>query len=393
MRTSQCQGFQYEHITPCSCSPVTNTLLQDDMVVRVDFDKCTLVLRTLRLEKMAKHFVGAETAAVYGAVLRSLEDTDKFKNKQDAAKGEADDSDDEDEDDLPTVSDATILEQLDASVDLMEGIEREDVIKKDLYGTNAHNSKAHAVSDDEGETETAVKAEEDDDDNLSFISSLKSRNHRLTYLNDHLNILSECGTEFVRHDTSKHESSVDITTLIQTLILTEIDTIVGARFGKLALRMIRILHEKGKISDAQIPELGMLDVTAARAILTKLQKHGIVDIQECPKDTTRQPAKTFYLYSFEPEKAQAALLEKAYRTMTRLLQRIEFERNGKWKNIIEKAEKAKLRGTEDKLRDKEKAMLKEWQDTEELMMVQVGRCDDLVAVFRDFEGKSGAVSK
>ena len=98
------------------------------MIVRVDFDKCTLMLRSLKLESFAEGVLGWRTAAVYGAVLRSMEDTARFKKEQDGPKPvtKAGDSDDEDEDEFPTVPDMKVLEQLGESFDLFGGITRQD---------------------------------------------------------------------------------------------------------------------------------------------------------------------------------------------------------------------------------------------------------------------------
>ncbi|KAK5172747.1 RNA polymerase III subunit C82 [Saxophila tyrrhenica] len=424
--------------------------LSEDLVVGVNYDKSALMLRSIKLEALAERSVGSETGAVYGIILRQLENSVKFKKELDKVKKEefedegqnggegqnagerenqnegendgegeneganeganegegenivgvnGDDDDDDDEEPLPSITDGAVLEHLDELTDLESTLKRGGPLSPEIKMEGNDGDAPQAASNGEPATngqqasDVPIKAEPDADPDADnegaaedpFMASLKARNRRLTHLEEHLEVLAEQPGDFLSHSSTTHESFLNITQLTKNVIASELDSAIKARFGKNAHRIVRLLREKGKLTDLQVAVTGLVDINDVRTILTNLQFKGFLDISELPKDNTRQPAKTLYLYSWLPKQARRLVMESTYKTMSRLLQRIEVERKGKYKNIIEKGERAKTWEVQT-LSDQEKTLLKEWNDVEEKMMVQVQRCDDLVAVLRDFAG-------
>lgn len=363
------------------------------MVVTVDLKKCTTLLRTVMLEKMVTRYLGPVTAAVYGAALQSLGTSAKYIAARDKKKTDPDDSD-EDDDDLPGVSDAKVLDNLSAGVNLDSTIKRGDPQK--LTNGIGNRKRPHVLFDDPDDMELGVKREmpsdHEDDTHDAGISALKKRNKRLGILNDHLNILAEHPQHFIVRLDGRHESRIDLTSVTDALIRSELDSMVQHRYGKHSVRVVRLLREKGKLADTQIIEFCMLDQKYLRSILTKLQFDGVLDIQEVPRDNMRQPSRTLYLWSLDEERLESIFLEQTYQTMSRLLQRMQAEREGRFRAVIERAEHVGSKGREEKeFSATEREMLRGWREMEEKIMVQLARCDDLVAVLRDFREDDGTM--
>jgi len=115
-----------------------------------------------------------------------------------------------------------------------------------------------------------------------------------------------------------------------------------------------------------------------------MQEAGYVDTQEIPRDNSRQPSRTIYLWFYDQDRMRKLVLNDVYKAMSRLLQRIKVERE-RVHTVIEKAERLDVRGHEDKYLTKvEREALWAWRECEEKLLVQLSRQDDLVALLRDF---------
>jgi DNA-directed RNA polymerase III subunit RPC3 len=383
------------------------------MVVRVNYEKCITVLRTQKLEGTAKRFLGPVTGAVYGALLRCVEDTARYnpahlekrrpkpKSTDDIADedGEEHDEDDEHEDEhedddehgedeeevvLPRITDREVLSQLDESVNLELTTKLHD--PGILPNSDGNPRKRKVLSSDADEAALGIKREapSDNEDDLPAnptMAALKARNRRLHLISHHLDVLAEHPKAFVMRTPGKQESRLNISTVTNHVLNAELDTMIQARYGKHAIRLIRLLRDHGKYDDRRISEKSLLDTKYVRSILTRLQFDGIVDIQELHKDNTRQPSRTVYLYEYRPERVKSVFLQQAYVTMARLLQRLGVEREAKFHAVIEKAERL-----EGNLNAAETELLKQWRELEERFLVQVGRVDEIIAVLRDFDG-------
>lgn len=70
--------------------------------------------------------------------------------------------------------------------------------------------------------------------------------------------------------------------------------------------------------------------------------------------------------------------------MARLIQRANVEKE-KIQPLLDKAERTDVVGNEDRyLSAKERQTLRIWRSTEEKLLTQLGRQDDLVAILRDY---------
>lgn len=362
------------------------------MFVRVCFARCTLLLRNQRLEQMAHYYLGPMTSAVFGAMLKSLERTaveHKFKPqtvKPETGKHE-DDSEDE-EDLLPSITDAEILEHLDKSIDLTIGVK----VPKSVGNLPNGVGKRKTISDDPDEAELGIKIEKESDDEdedlpANGFRSLRERNKRLSLVGMHLNILAEHPKRFIKRSWDSKSSRIDIAALNSKLVREEVDTMIGNRYSNIETRIVRCLREKGKLEEKQLQAMTMMRQQPLRIHLTFLQFAGICDSQELPKDASRQPNRVLHLWQFNERRVVNDYLHRAYQGMSRSLQRLRVEREGKFRAVIEKADRADVKGREQELLNlQEKNLLKEWREAEERILVQVDRLDDLVGVLRDFSG-------
>jgi DNA-directed RNA polymerase III subunit RPC3 len=346
---------------------------------------------------MAHYYLGPVTGAVFGALLKSLENTvveTKIKPqtvKPETAKAE-DDSEDE-EDMLPSVTDAEVLEHLGKSIDLAAGV------KVPRSASNLPNgvSKRKVLSDDPDEAELGIKVEKDSDDEAedppaNGYRTMKERNKRLSLVGMHLNILAEHPIRFFKRSWDSKSSRIDISALNNKLVREEIDTMIGNRYSNIETRIVRCLRERGKLEEKQLQAMTMMRQQPLRIHLTFLQFAGICDSQELPKDASRQPNRVLHLWQFNEKRVVNDYLHRAYRGMSRSLQRLRVEREGKFRAVIEKADRADVKGREQELLNlQERNLLKEWREVEERVLVQVDRLDDLVGVLRDFPGNNHAL--
>ncbi len=366
------------------------------MIVRVNFEKCTVLLRSHKLEQMAKRHLGPVTASVYGATLQLLEHEDKYSPANLNVEDEYDSDDEDSTRHLPSASDSQVLDAIPGAVDLGATTKFHDPHNR-VPETNGNGKKRKHVPDDEGDLESNIKREDENDEDEGVVdlnpdtTRMKARNRRLAQIEHHLEMLAEHPHSYVLRSANKRESRLQMRDLTTALINAEVDSMVAARFGKDGLRAVRLLREKGKLDERQIAAMGLIPIKQTRGLLTQLQFAGLMDIQELPKDGTRQPSRTVYLWSFDQERVEAWALQQTYATMTRLLERCRAERKGRFRTVIEKAER--VGGDSKGLGVKEREVLKEWREVEETLLVQVARCDEVVAVLRDFRGDvEGAMS-
>lgn len=340
--------------------------LDDDLIVSVNQDKCTVALRTEQLVDYANRFLGETTSKVYLALLRQMEKkVHRCNDPFDQAPTEDDETDQ-----LPSVTAREVLELIDPNLDLAAA----------FGSSESHtNGVDHNIDEEDNDSTTNGNSQS------NGVGSTTSAG-RLHWVKQHCSLLFEDPRRFVRWVGSRGggEYKVDFRPLTYSLIQHELEATVLARWGPLAARIIRILHARGKLDEKQVSTAGLMRTKEIRAALTAMQEAGFVDTQEVPKDNTRAPSRTMYFWFFDQDKTRQLVLTDTYKAMARILQRIKVER-AKVQSVIDKAERSDVIGNEDRfLTETEKRALRTWRETEEKLLVQLGRQDDLVAILRDF---------
>lgn len=355
------------------------------MVLKVNYAQFVLAFRTDRLEQLADSYLGPVTAAVYGALLQALE------GKVRARDGDiqADEGSDDEEDDLPVASTIEVADLLDPTIDLTLGIQGMSDTHQLPNGDTKGKKKAKVT-----ENESAgIKREHSDDESEHHPNgyiSYESRNKRLNLVEDHLKLLEEHSKGFCKRvgGAGHGEWRVYFSALTDALVQTTVDATILARFGRTHALLVRMLREKGRLAEKEIGALTLMRAKDVRSILTELQYAGIIEAQEVPKDTSRQPTRTLYLYFHDQKRVQSLLLQQSYQGMSRMLQRLKQEREN-YKNAIEKAEMMDVK--QEELNSNERDAVMQWREVEEKLVIQVQRMDEQVALLRDYSGKDSSL--
>ncbi|GME44776.1 dna directed rna polymerase iii subunit [Neofusicoccum parvum] len=340
--------------------------LDDDLVVAVSQDKCVAALRTEQLVDFANRYLGETTSKVYEALLRQME---KKVHRCNDPFNQAPSEDDE-ADSLPSVTAREVLELLDPSIDLAAGIGNPEA---QMNGDSPGSEDEEGVSTPNGTTHTNGTGQ-------------VNAGGRLGLVKLHCSLLFEDPRRFVRWVGSRGggEYKIDFRPLTYSLIQHELEATVLARWGPLAARIVRILSAKGKLDEKQVSTTGLMRTKEIRASLTAMQEAGFVETQEVPKDNTRAPSRTMYFWFFDQDRCRQLVLTDTYKAMARILQRTKVER-AKVQSVIDKAERSDVVGNEDRfLTETEKRALRTWRESEEKLLAQLGRQDNLVAILRDF---------
>lgn len=178
--------------------------------------------------------------------------------------------------------------------------------------------------------------------------------------------------------------TVNYSTLMSNVTRHTLLETITSRHGLPAARLTRILFDKGKTDEKVLCSISLLAQKTMRSYLLPLHKAGMIGLQEVPRDNSRNPQRTNFLWFFDSERCRAKLLEESYKTMARCLKRVRVERE-KVRATIEKASRSDVTGREDEfLSVQELEALNVWKEMDKGIWGQVFRLDDLVARLRDF---------
>jgi len=329
-------------------------------------------MRSMQLEQFASRFCGDMTAKVYGTLLQLLEKN--IPRCHDDLLAGARDEDDAVYDSGKTATTFEIMEALDPSVDLSEGLDFDE----------CSNSLTNGLHDDDRDFDSTIKSEHTRDEDE--MSSMKRSNKRLYLVETHLKILMEHPRGFTEKTGTrgKGEWSVNFEDLTRNLQSVEVENVIAARFGSVAARIVRVLKAKGRLDEKLVSTYALLRKKEICAVLNPVQEAGLIETQEVPKDAGRQPSRAVYLWYFDQERVMKVLVAETYKAMTRTIQRIQVQKDAV-KDVIEKAERLDVVGHEDEyLTQSDKNHLRRWREEEEKLLTQLMRMDDMVALMRDF---------
>lgn len=396
-----------------------NVHLDDEIVLRVNYDKLDVLIRNQRLVQLAEQCISSTTATVYAELLHQLEH-DLHHCKPYSTHPE--DVDDESYlSSLPQVATHKLEALLKRQTDFAAAIAQVDPSQIDtsiIDHRKKLRKRAAAKIDFEHEATVVVNASTDEDDiddtmkndsgmssdestipsneldamspsasNLGASSEPRLRGGFST-LRQHLLLLCEHPYSFVHHisrtSTIPEKWAVNFRSLSSTLQHLTLISTLTSRFGPNAARLTNILIAKGKLDEKALSAHSLLNPQPLRLLLTNLHKAGLFQVQEVPRDASRQPARTFFFWEWDPERARSKVLEDCYGAMGRLVWRLAIEK-GKVRPLVEKAERSDVVGREEELLSKEEMVaLRRWWSIEERVWGEVARLDDMVAVLRDF---------
>ena len=263
------------------------------------------------------------------------------------------------------------------------------------------------VDDDEEEGDDDDEEDEEDvssDGNISAISDDENedignaeydplnkgllRSPHYNAVRSHLLLLAQHPIGFLTHvarSSNTLESwTVNFPELIMSCQSRTITQTVTARYGTPSARLMNILAEQGKLDEKTLSSLSLIREKEMRNRLTTMQKAGLLELQEVPRDNARVASRTNFLFFYDHDRCKRNLSEECYKTLTRLLERARVEKE-KVKGTMEKASRSDVIGREEQLLSlAEREALQQWQDNEAKIWGQIGRVDDMVALLRDF---------
>ncbi|KAI9861000.1 MAG: RNA polymerase III subunit C82 [Vezdaea acicularis] len=220
-----------------------------------------------------------------------------------------------------------------------------------------------------------------------------NRRTRLDQIRTHLLLLKESPLPFLTHVGTRGHGQwrIAFSPLLSHLRLSLLLTTINARHGDMALRLATYLScpsspgcPPPKAEEKTIQSSLLLKMRDVRATLTLLHRAGYLELQEVPRDATRQVSRNYYLWYFDQARAERVLLAEVEGSMRRTLQRLRGER-ARLSGLLGKAERSDVRRDEEGLLgEREKLELREWRGREERLLGLLGRLDGVVTLLRDF---------
>jgi len=163
----------------------------------------------------------------------------------------------------------------------------------------------------------------------------------------------------------------------------ELLRLLGESVSGNALRIVRMLVDKGKLEEKTLQEVGLLGAKELRQCLEQLQMMGFLELQEVPRDPQRQPNRTIFLWFYDPERVRKVFLGKLYKAMSRLFQRLRLERE-RLASTLSKIERSDVQGSEQEmLSAAELEVLYQWRQKEAWFMAEIHRMDDSIVILGD----------
>jgi DNA-directed RNA polymerase III subunit RPC3 len=394
-----------------------------NMLVRINYEKCTVVLRNNRLAAFAESRISSTTAQVYEAGLQLIE------SKIPRCRLDPTVDDVKDLPDGPTFSTMEVTAALSKAVRTGTGI---GTVSSDEIDTRKLET-SHKLRKRSDEAEVDGEASEDEDEKVDDVAihgnghlleigrgpedhgddhfiddddvrptkrakvtfedklpkpePAESRENRMLQVKNHLLLLAGDDCRFLRKCGSRGlgEWTVDFEGVTQYLQEVELDMIVLERFGKVGHRLTRMMRKLGKLDEKQLPNLALVKQKDVRTKLAEMQMAGVVDIQEVPRDSGRTTNRTIFLWYFDVERVSTILLDSLYKNMSRCLQRLDIERR-RVQDVLTLTQRTDLldEDPEKYMVPEQLNMLHEIEDKEESLLGHIGRLDELVAIFRDY---------
>ena len=396
-----------------------------DLVVRVNYEKCTVALRNQRLVQLAGTRIGETTSQIYAELLRLLEEGIP-RCRLDPVIDDLDDLPDG-----PTVTTTELSRAISKSIQVSRGIGDLTHGEGGVRNSDRSPKGKNKVNVDEGEVDGGASSDEDEHNEdvemngngytpelyedsagdgcksfeedprpakrtkVTFQDKLPKPkperaddpDMRLYHIKMHLSLLAEDSYKFIRKcgRGGSNEWTVDFEDLVDHLRESELDTILLENFGQGGHRLVRMLRKLGKLEEKSLPNLAFMKQKDIRTKMAEMQMAGIVDIQEVPRDASRTTQRTMFLWYFDPERVSSILLDGVYKAMSRCLQRLEIEKR-RASGILSMAERTDVRQTseEEILSEGQMGMLEVIRVKEDKLLGQLGRLDDLVGAFRDY---------
>ncbi|KLU81578.1 hypothetical protein MAPG_00663 [Magnaporthiopsis poae ATCC 64411] len=390
--------------------------LDPDAVLRVNHEKCLVELRNRRLTEAVADHIGETTSQIYAVLLSLL--TAKLSRCRDHPIIDAN-KDEDDSDNIRYVTTNEVFDHLSPSLDVGSGIGRVDASQVDPQGVERIRRRRprpkepyvnHDGDDDDGDDDDDDGGQNGNGAGIEYDEELeryalkqqseapakngmkeskvkfketKTSESRLSLMRQHLLLLCESSQGFLRH-SGNGQWTVDFRPLVRRIQESELDTVIERKIGRHSLRLIRILRKRGKADEKSLPMQAMMAKGTVHKIMLEMQMHGFVDVQEVPKDNTRNAKSTIFLWFCDTDLSLSQLLDNTYKTMLRCLQVREVHRQNA-REVLRFVGRADVKGREkEALEKKYFDRYDQYRNIEDKILGHVMRLDDLVGVLSDY---------
>jgi len=161
------------------------------------------------------------------------------------------------------------------------------------------------------------------------------------------------------------------------------ETFVRERWGELAIRVLRLLIDKGKMDEKQIAKIAMMSKKDVQPLLTKLASASLISLQEVPRGADRSAMRTIYLWYIDLAKTYSVILTSLYKTLGNILARKNAETQ-KVSAILSKRERSDVQGNEESFLTRgEREALTAFEEKRLRLGVLERRVEECVFILRD----------
>lgn len=349
-------------------------------VLSVNHDKFLLIFRNEELAKLAAKTIGPVTAAVYRRLLQCYE-TKLFRCSQPVTQT-AD----------FFITTMAVMQELDPALDL----------KGSIVNPSFGAGKRKAMEEDESSHTNGTKklktdsgpfimidedgSEPEDEDLMYDNETENTKKLGLADVVRHLDLLASSPLNLLVKAGNRGggEWYVPFGELRETLKRVTYEQIVENKFGPLALRLLRIIKDKGMVNDELLARTALLRADTIAQLASTLHDFGALDLQEVPRSNDRTPVKTYFLWFHNPKRAYTIVLQDMYKALARMYSRILAERK-EHPILLAKLDREDVKGNEELyLTATEKKEIWELRSMEEKLLVQMNRLQALTRIFADY---------
>lgn len=360
--------------------------INPETVLSVNHDKFLLVFRNDELAKLAAKTIGPVTAAVYRQLLQCYE-SKLFRCSQPVTQT-AD----------FFITTMSVMQGLDPTLDLKGSIvmptyggaakrkAMDDDDEEQTVGSNG-TKKLKTVAGpfimDDGSGEDENEYNED-----AYDLENDTNNKKMTFSDvaKHLELLANSPLKLLVKAGNRGggEWFVPFAELRETLKRVSYEQMVENRYGPLALRVLRIIKDKGMVNDELMARTALLRADTIAQLASTLHDFGALDLQEVPRSNDRTPVKTYFLWFHNPKRAYSIVLQDMYKALSRMYKRILEERK-EHPVLLAKLDREDVKENEDMyLTAAEKKEIWELRSTEEKLLVQINRLQALTRIFAEY---------
>lgn len=355
-----------------------------ETVLSVNHDKFMLVFRNDELAKLAAKTIGPITAAVYRQLLQCYE-AKIFRCSQPVTQTAN-----------FFITTMAVMQGLEPTLDLKGSIVmptyKSAKRKASEYDEDSvpNGSKKIKTDDgpfimDDGSAEEETYEDEDMYDNENDINT-SSKKMTIADVTKHLELLANSPLKLVLKAGNRGggEWFVPYAELRETLKRVTYEQIIENKHGLVALRLLRIIKDKGMANDELLARTALLRADTIAQTASTLHDFGALDLQEVPRSNDRTPVKTFFLWFHNPKRAYNIVLQDMYKALSRMYKRILAERK-EHPILLAKLDREDVKENEDLyLTASEKKEIWELRSTEEKLLVQINRLQALTRIFAEY---------